>query len=112
MSQFRSVPTFDQGIAEGVRNNAVWYRYFQAQAQGQPPDNESVVPLTGSPYLFTAPRRGFLVVNGGTITAISVSRTAPTFYPTGQTSGSFNLGQGDVLKITYSGKPSAVFFPT
>jgi hypothetical protein len=112
MSQFRSAPQFGQGIAEGVKNNAVWYRYFQASEAGQPPDNESVIPLSGSPLLFTAPRKGYLIASGGTITAVAISRTAPIFYGTGQTSGSFYLAQGDVLKVTYSGKPALVFFPT
>jgi hypothetical protein len=90
---------------------AWWYRYFQSHDSGQPPSNETTVTPKGSPYTYTAPRGGILVVNGGTIASIQMARSG-TFYPTGVTSGSFSLAQNDKLLFTYSVAPQLVFFPT
>lgn len=110
--QFRTVPTYIQGIAEGVRNNTYWYRYFQAADTGQPPASETAVTLTGSPLSFVAPRAGFVIITGGTVTSVMYSRTPGTFYLTGHIAGQFQLSQNDVLKITYTGTPTITFAPT
>jgi hypothetical protein len=109
--QYRQVPTFDQQIATGITNNSYWYRYFQDSDTGRPPTAEFVLTVPASPFIYTAPRKGFLIVQGGTVSAIAFSRSG-TFYTTGQTTGTFPVGQGDQLKVTYSGKPNVIFVPT
>jgi|SRR5208282_4197475 len=114
MSQYRNVPTFTVGIVEGVKTTADFYRYLQAHDQGQPPSSEVTVTVSASPFTYTAPRGGFILVQGGTVSAIAFSRSATTagvsiFYTTGQTMGVFPVSQNDKLKVTYSGKPSMIF---
>ena len=108
--QYRSVPTYEQPVMMDKVTSAIWYRYFQANGLGQPPDNESVVKVTASPFTYTAARKGFMIVTGGTVSLIQIGRVA--FYSTGQTVGTFPLAQGDMLKVTYSGLPTMTFFPT
>lgn len=111
-SQFRTVPTYEQQITPGNHNDSTWYRYFQQNEKGTPPSSETTVTLTASPFSYAAPAKGFVVISGGTVSAIMFSRTMGTFYLTGQTAGMFPLSQNDVLKITYTVKPSMVFVPT
>jgi hypothetical protein len=104
-----SVPTFDTSLHKGGKTSSVWYRYFQGIAQGIPPSNEATVSVGGSPFYYTAPSKGFLVINGGTVTAVQFTRSVTTL--TGQTSGIFPVSQGDVLTITYTVLPTLVFVP-
>jgi hypothetical protein len=110
--QFRTAPSYDQPVMTADKTTSVWYRYFQASETGQPPDNESGVPLMTSPMLFVASRKGFVIITGGTVSAIAISRTPNVFYPTGQLTGAFTLAQGDTLRLTYTGTPTVTFFPT
>lgn len=110
--QFRTVPTYTEQLTPGSHNNSKWYRYFQQNEVGTPPSSETVVPAISSPFSYTATAKGFLIVSGGTVTSIMFSRTAGTFYLTGQTSGTFPMAQNDVLKITFSSKPTVVWVPT
>lgn len=110
MSNFLSCPTYEQSLAAKGQTNSVWYRFFQGLYKGTPPTSESAVSVTGSPFAFTAPSKGFMIVSGGTVSAVQLTRTVTTL--TGQTSGIFPLSQGDVLTVTYSGLPTLTFFPT
>jgi hypothetical protein len=109
-SQYRTAPTYELPVMTGDKTTAIWYRYFQANELGQPPDNESPITVGASPFTYTATRKGFAIVTGGTVSNIQLARVG--IYTTGQTSGIFPLAAGDMLKITYSGTPAAVtFFP-
>ena len=110
-TQFRQAPTYDSPLIRENQTNSVWYRYLQANETGVPPSGESAVTVTASPFTYTAPRKGFLIVSGGTVSAIAFARLGP-FYGTGQTTGTFTLALNDQLKITYSGKPTVTFVPT
>jgi hypothetical protein len=111
MTQYRQVPTFDQPLRTGEVTTASWYRYFQAHDLGQPPSAEKAITGIASPFIYTAPHKGNLIVSGGTVSGISYSRSG-TFYSTGQTSGVFNLALGDQLKIVFSVVPTVIFAPT
>jgi hypothetical protein len=110
--QFRTAPTFTEQIAAGITNSSTWYRYFQQNEVGTPPSPEMPLAVTASPFSYTAPLKGFVIVSGGTVSSIMFSRTAGTFYLTGQTTGVFPMAQNDVLKVTYSAKPTMTFIPT
>lgn len=109
--QFRNVPTYAEQLTPGSHNNQPWYRWFQDTELGTPPGVETPVVPNGSPFVYTAGRKGFLIVNGGTVSAIGFNRSG-TFYTTGQTIGTFTLSKNDQLKVTYSGKPQMIFVPT
>jgi hypothetical protein len=117
LTQFRQVPTFDLPLARKAEKDAdalttsQWYRYWQSHDAGLPPSAETVLAPKASPFTYTAPRQGYVIVNGGTVTAIAVSRSG-TFYPTGLTAGSFQVSQNDQLRVTFSVIPSMVFLPT
>jgi hypothetical protein len=109
--QYRTVPTYEQPLVVGNNTSSAWYRYLQQSELGTPPAAENAVTPTGSPYTYTAPRKGFLIVQGGTVSAIAFSRSG-TFYNVGQTSGTFTLDQNDQLQITYSVAPTLIWVPT
>ena len=82
-TNYRTVPTYKQPIVVGENTSSPWYRWMQHTEIGVPPESETVVALGSSPYTYTAPRRGFLTVSGGTVTSISLSRSG-TYYNIGQ----------------------------
>lgn len=112
MAQFRTVPTFTQAWTPGNKNDSYWYRYFQAAEEGQPPSGELPITVQGSPFTFTATKKGFVVISGGTVTSVMFSRTPGTFYLMGTTAGAFPMAQNDMLKVTYTGMPVMTFVPT
>lgn len=111
MTQFRQAPTYEQGLQEGSNTTRSWYRWFQAIDTGTPPSTEKTLSPAGSPYTYQAPSGGFVIVSGGTVSAIQFSRTPGTFWNTGQTSGTFPVSQNDTLQISYSSIPNITFVP-
>ena len=105
-----ALPNFQQPIAEKGVTSRAWYQFFQQLWKGVPPADESSVTVTASPFTYTASQRGFVIVNGGTVSLIQFARTT-TNYTTGQTSGCFPLSSGDSLVVTYTGKPTMTFVP-
>jgi hypothetical protein len=88
-----------------------WYRFFQGLYKGIPPASEVAVKATASPFHYTTPQRGFLIVQGGTVSMVQLSRGGVTNYNAGQTSGVFPLSSGDSAVVTYSVTPNITFFP-
>ena len=70
-----------------------------------------VISVGGSPYSYTAPFSGCVVVTGGTVSAIAISRQG-TSVATGLTAGIFPLSRSDILVITHTGAPTATLLPT
>jgi hypothetical protein len=101
MTIYRQAPTFDTPLQEGRHTTASWYRWIQLVDTGVPPQVETTIALTGSPFTYTAPAKGFLIVYGGSVSSITFTRVAT--YNTGQTQGTFPLSLGDKLVITYTG---------
>lgn len=75
--------------------------------QAQP---ESAITVGLSPFTYQAPANGWVIVNGGTVSDISMERTT-TFYTTGLITGQFGLSRLDNLRVTYLGTPTMTFFP-
>lgn len=59
--------------------------------------------------MFTAPSKGYVILNGGSVSAVQFTRSVTTL--TGQTAGIFPLNQGDVLTVTYASLPTMTFVP-
>jgi hypothetical protein len=110
MPQFRIVPTYTQAWTPGNKNDSTWYRYFQANETGEPPASESPVVPTASPFIFTAPRKGMVMVSGGTVSLIQFNRSGVNIN-TGQTSGTIVVAQNDVIRVTYTVRPVITFAP-
>jgi len=109
MSANRSVPTYEQPISKREMTQSVWYRYFQDLDNGVPHGGEVTVTVGASPFTYTAPLAGNLLVKGGTVSAVQLTRTATVL--TGLTAGFFPLAAADQLTITYTGLPTMVFYP-
>lgn len=112
-NQLNNLPVFPTPLIENKATNKDWYFFFAGLFQGLAPEPESAVDLDASPAIFTAPRGGFLIIQGGTVSLVEWSRDGVTFYNTAQTQGIFPLSSTDQLQITYSVLPTAVtFVPT
>ena len=87
------------------RDNSFIGKLAVQPTKGQP---ETVVAIVGSPFEYTVPQLGTLLVESG---LVEVSRSG-TFYTAGLAGGCFTLDPLDVVRITwYSAAPKAVFFP-
>lgn len=103
------IPAYEVPLTSKGQTQSSWYRFFLNLLQGPPPSNESTITVGGSPFKYTAPSRGFVILRGGTVSAVQFTRSLTTL--TGLTAGLFPLSQGDVLTVTYSGLPAMVFVP-
>lgn len=110
MTTYRALPTYTQPLTTGVNLSASWYRWMHDTDVGTPPSAETVVPVTASPFVYQAPKKGFVIITGGTVSLVQFTRVGT--YSTGQTEGMFPMALGDQLTVTYSGAPTIVFVPT
>ena len=109
MVDYRQAPKYEQPLTIGKDTASWWYRWFQDTDVGNPPSSETTVKLTGSPFSYTAPSKGYLVIYGGSVSLIQVVRVAK--YITGQTQGLFPVSKNDQIIITYTGGgPYVTFF--
>lgn len=106
-----NIPNFQQKILDKETTNKIWYFFWQGIWKGTPPAPESSVAVTTSPMTYVATQKGFMVVSGGTVSAIAFSRDGTAFYTSGEITGSFPLSNGDSLRITYTVIPTLTFFP-
>ncbi len=111
MTTKRGIPTYDQPMTVGQNMSAAWRRWFHDIEVGTPPSNEVAIVVTASPFSYQATLRGSVIISGGTVSQIAFSRSG-VFYVTGQTAGMFAVNLGDIIKVTYSGKPTMVFVPS
>ena len=63
---------------------------------------------SGSPYTWTAPSAGMLIVSGGTVSLVEVGRGA-AFYVAGLVGGLIPVSAGDKVRMTYVVAPTATF---
>jgi hypothetical protein len=106
-----SLPTYEQGLNPKGQTSSVWYRFFQGVYQGKPPALEATQTAATSPYTFTASQKGFLIVQGGTVSMVQFSRGGAVNYNTGVTQGCFPVSAGDSIIVTYSVVPNTTFVP-
>jgi hypothetical protein len=111
MTQFRQAPTYTIPLSQGQNTTAAWYRYFQQTELGTPPSAEVSITVGSSAFTYTAPKKGFVIVSGGTVSVIAFARTPGVFYPTGQISGMFQVAFNDQIQVIYSSRPTMIFVP-
>jgi hypothetical protein len=109
---WNSIP-INEGASPSISVGKSWFRFFvdlyNSCTKGS---QEAVTVLTGiSPFNYVPTQKGQVLVSGGTVSAISLSRDGKTFYSTGQTAGLFPLSAADTLQVTFTGSPTMVFFP-
>jgi len=110
--QLNRLPQFGQPLSKDSVTSKDWYFFWAGLWRGLAPELESPVTPTGSPFVYSAPRRGSLIVSAGTVSLIEFSRDGTTFYDVGQTSGMFALSAADRLQITYTVAPDVLFVPS
>lgn len=87
-----------------------WLRWFNSLTDLPPAS--AALTLSASPSDHTFSADGFVLVSGGTVSAIAYRRgTTGSFTTTGQTAGQLVVKRGDALRITYTVLPTATFFP-
>jgi hypothetical protein len=109
MANYRTVPTYTHALTEKGNISQPWYRLVQGLHQGTPPAAEGPITVTGSSFAWPAPVAGFVILTGGSVSSVTLTRTKVT--NTGQTSGIFPVSQGDILTINSVSAPSMTFIP-
>jgi hypothetical protein len=110
--QFNRFPTYDEPLTTKGMTTRGWYSLWSGLVKGQPTGPTAGVTVGASPFIYTAPSGGSIVVNGGSTTQIAVSRDGANFFITGQVNGMFPLSQGDQVKVTYPvAVPTMTFIP-
>lgn len=111
-NQYNVLPNYNVPLTVGNVTSKDWFFYWAGLFRGLAPGN--VVPLTldPSPYLYSAPAKGFVLISGGTVSLIRFSRDGVTYYATGETAGQFTLSAQDFLEVTYTVAPTMTFVPT
>lgn len=85
---------------------AVPLEQYRSQA-GQAP---SSVAIGASPWTYTAPGNGSLIISGGTVSEIEIQRGGVAIV-TGLTSGMFPLKANDGVIVLFSSVPQATWLP-
>jgi hypothetical protein len=113
MTVFRSSPTYDTVLVDSSGNtNKSFYRWIQDTDIGTPPSTEIPVKVSASPFVYQPPKKGYVLVSGGSVSVIEFSRTPGIFYITGMTTGMFSVNANDSLRVTYSSMPLVVLIPS
>ncbi len=110
--QFNQLPNYPVPLEQGRNITKDWYFFWAGLFRGLAPENVAAITLGASPYVYTAPRGGRVIVNGGTVTALEFSRDGgTTYYNCGVTAGVIPLNATDFLRITYAVAPTVTFVP-
>ena len=91
---------------DGTFTQDTW-RYLNSLSSE--PNAESAITLGPTPATFQATANGSVLVSGGTVSALSLTRN--NAYNLGMTSGLIPLSIGDILTINYTGAPVCIWFP-
>lgn len=105
------VSNLEKLIPDDVAPNAtVWFGDDFLQAPN--PQAQPVIAITPgiSPFTYTAPFDGTVIVTGGTVSQVALSRDGTTFYIIPE--GSVQVSRLDQVKVTYSPTaPTMALFP-
>lgn len=112
MTQLNTLPNFNVPLSTKGITSKDWYFFWAGLFNGLAPAAEVPVVVGTSPFTYSAPVKGSVIVSGGTVSAIAFSRDGTTFYATGQTAGMFALNAQDRLRVTYSVVPTMTFVPS
>lgn len=89
--------------------STAWLQFF-ASLVAPPPLIAEVDMSSGSPYSFIASRPGHLLIQGGTVSAITLTRGRDTVALTA-IAGFIPVGQADIIETTFAVLPDAWFIP-
>jgi hypothetical protein len=71
------------------------------------------VTLGASPFVYTAPSHGQIMISGGGVVRLEITANGSTWFNTGAYYGAFPLASGSQARLTYVGTPPGMtFIPT
>jgi hypothetical protein len=111
MTQLNVLPNFMVPLDQKGITTKDWYFFWAGLYSGLAPAAEMPVTVGASPFTYSAPVKGSVIVSGGTVSLIEFSRNGTTFYTTGQTAGMFTLNASDRLRVTWAVLPTITFVP-
>jgi hypothetical protein len=111
MSQLNSLPQFKTPLETNGVTGKDWYFFWAGLYQGLPPGLPAPITVNPSPFTFSAPIKGQVLISGGTVSAVQFTRDGTNIYSTGATAGPFLVNQSDRLIVTYTVIPTMVFVP-
>jgi len=91
---------------DGVLSQMLW-RYLWSFASN--PVGENAVNLGVTPTTYTATRNGTLLISGGTILTLPLTRVSTYNLPI--TTALLPMSIGDVVTIGFTSPPSVIFYP-
>lgn len=109
--QLNTIPNYPVPLDVRGNTSKDWYFFWSGLFRGLPPAATAAVTPGVSPYTYSAPVRGNLIVSGAGVTAIDFSRDGTTFFSTGETAGMFLLCAADQMRVTYVGPVTMTFAP-
>lgn len=109
--QLNRMPTYTEPLETNEVTTRGWFSFWAGLFSGQPTGLVSSITVSASPFNYVASVGGTVIVNGGTVSLIKLSRDGTTFFTTGVTAGVFPVSQGDTLQVTYSAAPTIIFLP-
>ena len=95
---------FIEGDGKTIRRD--WWRYLNNLTAA--PMKEQAMTLPASPANWQAPGNGTVLISGGSGVSLTLTRLGTYTVPVGL----IPLRTGDILTITYSGVPTATWFPS
>lgn len=69
-----------------------------------------IIALSGSPLVFTAPRRGMIALSGNTVQDVTITRHGLEITLRKDVSA-IPVSRGDIVTIKYAGSPDIAFIP-
>jgi hypothetical protein len=105
------IPSARQAVVEAAPNGTQqftvpWYRFFNALSQSN--QAPSAATVGASPFSYTAPQAGVVLISGGTVSLVEYGRGG-VFTNIGTVAGAVPVSQGDVVRVTYTVAPTMTF---
>jgi hypothetical protein len=94
----------DAALLQSDLSNVTALGAMDAPATPLPPLPLVVTP-GASPFSYQAPWSGYVLVTGGTVSAVAMARDGSTFFAF-PNAGPVPVACGDVIRVTYSGVPT------
>ena len=107
-----TLPDRTAPLLDGDGNmNLYWYMFFKGLVPGKSTPEVSII-VGSSPFAYTSTDDGFVVVTGGTVSSITLTRSSTAQSVGTSTGRAIPIGKGDILTVTYSGLPTMLIYPT
>lgn len=104
--------TAQNAVVEVLSDGAIWQVVDGANSAAWG-SSAAIASITvgASPFAYTAPAAGSVLIVGGTVSAVTLKRGAPAAVSVGATAGSVPVSAGDIVTVTYSAAPTMSFVP-